>query len=385
MLIKHNGQFVKFENSFIKFSETGVLWGWGRDESLLLEAEQSYETPSDLNVNVNKEWKTIDVGVYHAVAIAEDGTMWSWGRNANGATGLNTDEGITTEPTQIGTDDDWDQIACQWYSNMAIKQDGTLWSWGEATNFVTIGFESTDNVLVPTQIGSDDDWAYVVGKSVQGPWVLLKNNGTMWACGRKRYIGVNENSDDVQRTLVQINPAESDWAKVAVGDRNLFAIKDNGTLYSCGWNFRGLTGLGIDDSDYTLVMTQIGSDNDWDKIFYGQRTMFAIKTNGTLWGWGANALNSGGQYLLDDVGTDNYSSPIQIGTDANWDSIKGEAAVVGIKTDGTALTWGSNGNFRTGQTEENINQNNFVENPTELPGKWGLINVGQRSMIGITA
>jgi alpha-tubulin suppressor-like RCC1 family protein len=40
----------------------------------------------------------------------------------------------------------------------------------------------------------------------------------------------------------------------------------------------------------------------------------AVKTNGTLWGWGRN---SNSQLIRN---TPNYSSPVQVGTGVTWDS-----------------------------------------------------------------
>ena len=46
------------------------------------------------------------------------------------------------------------------------------------------------------------------------------------------------------------------------------------------------------------------------------RTSGAIKTDGTLWLWGANNAGELGQN-----GTTQRSSPIQVGTDTDWDRL----------------------------------------------------------------
>jgi alpha-tubulin suppressor-like RCC1 family protein len=57
---------------------------------------------------------------------------------------------------------------------------------------------------------------------------------------------------------------------------------------------------------------------------------FALKTDGTMWGWGQNSGGPLGQNSQTD-----YSSPIQIGSDTDWINIIGgtnnNRGIVGIK------------------------------------------------------
>ena len=89
--------------------------------------------------------------------------------------------------------------------------------------------------------------------------------------------------------------------------------------------------------------------------------------------WGYNEV---GQLAQNDT-TPGRSSPIQIsGTD--WSRMgSGAYAVGGIKTDGTAWTWGAN-------TYGVLGHNNEVHysSPTQLPGTWDYLQSG--STYGLT-
>ncbi|MFP3681491.1 hypothetical protein SB725_30895, partial [Pseudomonas sp. SIMBA_041] len=61
------------------------------------------------------------------------------------------------------------------------------------------------------------------------------------------------------------------------------------------------------------VPVQIGTATNWQTIIAGSAQTIAIKTNGTLWGWGNN-----GSGQLVNTGTTNINTPTQIGTDTNW-------------------------------------------------------------------
>ena len=84
----------------------------------------------------------------------------------------------------------------------------------------------------------------------------------------------------------------------------------------------------------------MGTDTDWAYVtsvrFWGY-TALAIKTDGTLWGWGSNSSN---QLGTGNTGK-NETTPIQIGTDNNWKTVTmGVAHTMAIKTDGTLWGWG---------------------------------------------
>ena len=62
-----------------------------------------------------------------------------------------------------------------------------------------------------------------------------------------------------------------------------------------------------------------------------------------------------------------YSSPVQVGTDTNWDiplTVGGERAGA-LKTDGTLWVWGKNNNGSLG-----VNDRTHRSSPTQVPGTY---------------
>ena len=90
-------------------------------------------------------------------------------------------------------------------------------------------------------------------------------------------------------------------------------IKPNGTIW--GWGSNNAFGqLGDGTETDIWVPTQITTSTDWQQVICGPYTTFALKSNGTLWGAGANSYGQ-----LGIGSTVNYRNAFtQVGTDTNW-------------------------------------------------------------------
>ncbi len=227
-------------------------------------------------------WKSVSAGGAHTIGITVDGALWSWGRNQVGQLGINTATGTKKIPTRVGDETNWSKISAGNAHNLALKIDGTIWTWGRNLK----GQLGNGNLIqsnVPIQVG-------------------------------------NENS----------------WAQIAAGDEFCVALKSDGTLWAWGDNQYGQCGDGSNVDK--LVPTQIGSLNTWQSIAAGTNHTMVIKTNGTLWGFGYN--NSG---QLGDGSNIAKNNPTQIGTDTNWKiALCGIFHTVALKTTGKLFTWGDN-------------------------------------------
>ena len=96
-------------------------------------------------------WSQITCGGDHSLGLKTDGTLWAWGSNSMGQIGdaTNTDKNI---PTQIGNATDWNFVsASDWHHSMALKTDGTLWTWGYNSNG-QLGNNATSNENSPIDL-----------------------------------------------------------------------------------------------------------------------------------------------------------------------------------------------------------------------------------------
>ena len=235
----------------------------------------------------------------------------------------------------------WREVSGGQNFSIAIKNDGTLWGWGQNSNLLGLGLGNLANQNLPIQIGTDNDWLTVSAGTIHT--LAVKTNGTLWSWGNGQYgqLG-NGVFNSATPNVTQVGTA-NDWLKVSAGNRFSLAIKNTGTLWSWGWDFTGQLGNGLTTPDLNLP-AQVGTSNNWRKIDAGDQHSLAIDSSGSLWAWGNNTFGQLGD------GTNTTSLvPIQIGTATNWAVISaGTDHSMAIDSGGILYTWGNNTNGQLG-------------------------------------
>jgi alpha-tubulin suppressor-like RCC1 family protein len=108
-----------------------------------------------------EKWTGMAAGERFSVAIREDSTLWSWGNNAMGQLGrgtLSEREGLG----QVGSER-WIAVSAGAHHVLAIRADGTLWAWGAGGNGA-LGVGTTGNQAAPVQVGYDKWTSVSAGK-----------------------------------------------------------------------------------------------------------------------------------------------------------------------------------------------------------------------------
>jgi alpha-tubulin suppressor-like RCC1 family protein len=324
------------------------LYAWGvNDQGQLGLSNRTYRS-SPVQVGTDANWSKISVNEFNSIGLKSDGTLWTWGANFSGQLGLN-DTNNRSSPTQIGTDTNWSDVCQGKAYSMAIRTNNTLWLWGSGS-YGVLGNNNTTEKSSPTQLGSLSNWSKLPEQHCNNFWHAIKTDGTLWACGREIFGTLGNGSvafsNENKSSPVQVG-SDTNWNKVFGTDKGFatHAIKTNGTLW--GWGNRssviGLNGAG---GNYILVPTQVGSLTTWDRVACGYLHTLMLRTDGRLFATGADSSGSLGLNTLDVY----KSSPTQVGSGTDWRDIgayyTGSAA---IKTDGTLWTWGNNGSGQLGR------------------------------------
>lgn len=193
----------------VYLTEEGKLYGLGNDSTYMLL--QHTEMPVEDLAYPTKRYVTSpallleDVsyarcGRDDVVALKKDGTVWTWGMIWNyQSTGY-----CITMPQQILTD--VKMITGGWFNHAALKEDGTLWTWGY--NFSgNCGTDKATMIETPVQVAEDVQrvWTGLLNDSAKEDditdmeefgndyvdnTIIEKTDGTFYACG----MGVGDKS-----------------------------------------------------------------------------------------------------------------------------------------------------------------------------------------------
>lgn len=209
---------------------------------------------------------------------------------------------------------------------LVIKDDGSLWGWG-LNKYGQLGIGSTDTIINPTKIMDEIKDVSIVGNCSY----ILDKNGQLYACGNGQIgNGENENCLTPVKVLDEVK-----YIPQQVDASRFYAIKNDGTLWGWGINYGSLG-----DGSQTNRNKPVKILSNIVFISVGDSHTYAIKDDKTLWGWGGWK----GDWLVGvgDGTVYSRSTPIQILENINYVSTW-SGSVMAISTEGELYTWGANG------------------------------------------
>jgi alpha-tubulin suppressor-like RCC1 family protein len=277
-----------FSNDCTTFGvrENGTLWAWGNNNCGRLGDGTTTNRSSPVSVVGGfTDWCQVDAGCTHALAVRTNGTMWGWGCNSYGRTGTGGTSGTKSSPVSvIGGFTDWCQASSGGRHSAGLRTNCTLWMWGHGAGG-KLGFNAATNNESPIQpLGGFTDWCQV---SAGGDHtVAVRTNCTLWAWGYNGQGQLGDGTAIVKSSPVSVIGDFTDWCQVSAGHTHSAAIRTNGTLWAWGCNGYGRLGDGTTTIRSSPVLV-VGGFTDWCQVSMGAGISAAVRTNGTLWMWGA--------------------------------------------------------------------------------------------------
>jgi alpha-tubulin suppressor-like RCC1 family protein len=288
-------------------------------------------------VSNSVEWIGIDGRILRRDADIRP--LLSWGLNTCGAFGDGTTIDNPLATREVSTSLDWLQVSRGGSHAAAIKTDGTIWSWGQGVCGALGDGTVVDKCSPVQEFYSATNWCQVSAGSAWSS--ALKIDGTLWGwgsggCGRLGDGFVSNRCSPVQEFFSTTN-----WCQVDVFNNHTAAIKTDGTLWVWGANRCATLGDGT-DVDKCSPVQEISSSANWCCVGNGWLHTAAIKTDGTLWSWGGIGVTIGDGRLGDGNDTPTCSPVQEVSSSVNWSRVSaGGYNSSAIKTDGTMWNWGS--------------------------------------------
>jgi alpha-tubulin suppressor-like RCC1 family protein len=380
----------------------GTVRTWGRNNigqlgdganSMLLDRNLP-GTVNDLNNMI-----AVAAGGEHSLALRKDGTISAWGYNYDGQLGDGTtsqnkhDEENKYAPVSVGGVENVAAIAAGYYHSVALKSDGTVWTWGY-NEFGQLGIGTDDinrtsgdgaaaDKFVPTRVtnarfpdGSIGSLPVIIALAA-GYYhtVALTEDGKVfcWGLNDDGQLGNGAQlkspgefsagpplySNIPVQVVTGKNPEDgssvelSGIVSIAAGGYHTVALKNDGTVWAWGYNEQGQLGNGTDGTDnqddhfHRVIPTQViakkfdGTSEGLSNIVAiaaGFKQTVALDRFGFVWTWGDNKYGQ-----LGDGSNTNRNSSWKISSLSNMVAVaSGCYHMAALRRDGTIWAWGDN-------------------------------------------
>ncbi|CAK0781577.1 RCC1 repeat-containing protein [Gammaproteobacteria bacterium] len=346
----------------------GSLWAWGSNAQGEMGNGKTDDQGTPTAVPGLPPIQAMAGGAGYSLALARNGTVWAWGSDVYGQLGNHHACGISPDgdegqsclsPRQITGLEGVVAVAAGNSHSLALKQDGTLWAWGDNT-FGQLGDGTTMNRETPVPVAGLP--AIRAVSAGFGHSLALDRDGKVWAWGSNGYgqLGNDTTDDTAHPKPVQVASLNGVVA-LAAGAQSSLILTQEGALWAWGDNDAGQLGLasathraipGVMD---LVSVTQLAA---------GWEHNLALASKGAVWAWGRNGYGQ-----LGDGTNTNRSRPVRVAGLAPATAVAaGESFSLAIVAE-QVWAWGRNDSGQLGWGSAD----NYVQaTPTLVPGLMGI-------------
>lgn len=215
----------------------------GQDDSFPGQDSNEADALSPVQVG-GAEWSSADTGQGHTCAIALDGALYCWGRNTESELGTEQDRAQIRTPTRVGSDTDWLQVDAGQHHTCAVRQDLSLWCWGQNTGSsddegYPLGIADVTMIAEPTEVAEGSGWTAVRTNTFHS--CALEGSSVLYCWGRNAegQLGLGTTISEPTPVLVG-----ADYAAVSVARFTTCALTTSGVVACAGKNDAGELGTG---------------------------------------------------------------------------------------------------------------------------------------------
>jgi len=244
--------------------------------------------------------------------------------------------------------------------SVALRSDGAVFDWGDGYRGHLGNGTVSGNSPTPVRVMGVQG-AVAVATSFDDSYAL-ESNGTVWGWGDNQTGELGVGTTPVGSvpvippfTAVPVPALITDVAGIAARDGHVLALKTDGSVWGWGNNSAGVLGNQTDPLGRPAPVGIAGVV----AVSTGSDFSMALKADGTIWTWGDNTYGEMG------TGTTSYlqqSTPTQASISGVTAIAAGYRFALALKRDGTVWAWGSNSEKELG----NGSSSQFSATPVQV-------------------
>lgn len=218
-------------------------------------------------VGEENDWKAISTSWGYCIALKQNGTIWGWGDNRYGQLG-DEPKVFTNGPVRIGAQADWVAVCAGLSVSIAVNQAGEVWRWGRSDGSYAGSLRKSGPARLNFKVSEvrTTEW--------NGFDVILDTNGLLWGLGFVPPYWGGGNVRVPENFTTPVRLLGENWTAFSVGWDQLAAIKEDGSL----WRLP----MSRDDGSIASRPTRLGHRKDWIAVYQEQSSLFALARDGTL-------------------------------------------------------------------------------------------------------
>ena len=213
-------------------------------------------------------------GYSHTVVSTGRGKPWVWGKDDSGALG-NGEDGNAYAPIEFGTQEHALNVDAGYRHSVMITRQGDVWQSG-AMKYLLNGYadgSSQEPVLME------------LNKPIIASASGTRSLAYLTAAGDVLAIGYNNGNDGVL-----VKHSFGNAIAISVGAQHYLALRSDGAVW--GWGYNGYGQLGRGSRYYEIdyfCPGAVHNVSDIIQIAAGYYHNLALRSDGTVWGWGCNS------------------------------------------------------------------------------------------------
>lgn len=299
---------------------------------------------------------SMDIGTEHALAIKNDGTVWSWGSNVEGQAGNGTN--------------DWDYhnvpapgpaslsavtaVAAGDGHSLAILNDGTVRAWGN-NDYGQLGDGSNSSSYTPVTVSGLSAIRSITASSSAlylSHSAAVKADGTLWMWGNNNYGQLGDGTTSPQFYPTQVidynDPSGflQNVVAIATSGYHSVALKSDGTVWA--WGYGGYGALGAGNNSTSLYPVQVIDYSDPSGFLQNVEavavgSLHSMALKSDGTVW---AWGYGGYGQLGNGSWNNSNFPLQVSLFDTVSAISAdESYSLALLSDGTLMSWGYDNSY----------------------------------------